>query len=163
MSANPYQPHVQVLPEDDANRQIANGFNTAIGCLRSFHILRPVGGWRKVLDEFKDYHIAEMDRTPHRHLVLLIDLDGKLERLGEAKRMIPDRLSDRVFVLSAFSEPERLKADLGPFFEDVGQKLAEDCREGTDTAWRHRLLQHNAGELGRLREHVRPILFPSAL
>jgi hypothetical protein len=26
MSVNRYQPHVLVLPEDDANRQMANGF-----------------------------------------------------------------------------------------------------------------------------------------
>lgn len=26
MSVNRYQPHVLVLPEDDANRQLANGF-----------------------------------------------------------------------------------------------------------------------------------------
>jgi len=26
MSPNQYQPHILVLPEDDANRQIANGF-----------------------------------------------------------------------------------------------------------------------------------------
>jgi hypothetical protein len=28
MSANKYKPHVVVLPEDDANRQLANGFLT---------------------------------------------------------------------------------------------------------------------------------------
>jgi hypothetical protein len=26
MSVNKYQPHILVLPEDDANRQLANGF-----------------------------------------------------------------------------------------------------------------------------------------
>jgi hypothetical protein len=39
--------------------------------------------------------------------------------------------------------------------------MAKDCREGTDTIWRHDLLRHNAGELDRLAAHVRPILFPS--
>ncbi len=26
MSANKYQPHLLILPEDDANRELANGF-----------------------------------------------------------------------------------------------------------------------------------------
>jgi hypothetical protein len=29
----------------------------------------------------------------------------------------------------------------------------------TDLTWAHRLLRHNAGELERLRPHIRPILF----
>jgi hypothetical protein len=40
-------------------------------------------------------------------------------------------------------------------------KLGMDCRDGTDTTWRHELLRHNAGELGRLNDRVRPILFPA--
>jgi len=39
--------------------------------------------------------------------------------------------------------------------------MAKDCREDTDTTWGHPLLRHNTGELDRLREHVRPILFAS--
>jgi hypothetical protein len=37
--------------------------------------------------------------------------------------------------------------------------MARDCRDDTDNIWRHELLQHNAGELARLRQRVRPILF----
>jgi len=49
-------------------------------------------------------------------------------------------------------------ATLGSY-ETIGRALAEDCREGTDTTWEHGLLRHNSGEIGRLRERVRPILF----
>ncbi len=31
MSVNKYKPHVLILPEDDADRQIANGFCTELG------------------------------------------------------------------------------------------------------------------------------------
>ena len=92
-------------------------------------------------------------------MVLLIDFDGKEDRLEEAKAGIPGHLTDRVFVLGAWTEPEALKADLGSY-ETIGLALAKDCREGTDTTWGHDLLRHNATELDRLRKHVRPILFP---
>ena len=50
---NKYQPHVLVLPEDDANRQIAIGFDIELGGLAQFKVLRPAGGWREVLDQFR--------------------------------------------------------------------------------------------------------------
>jgi hypothetical protein len=34
--------------------------------------------------------------------------------------------------------------------------MAEDCLAETGAAWRHPLLQHNVGELGRLRRGYRP-------
>ena len=72
----------------------------------------------------------------------------------------PQDLTDRVFILGALDKPEALKqANLGSY-EDIGSAMAKDCREGTDRIWGHELLRHNASELDRLREHVRPILFP---
>ena len=44
-------------------------------------------------------------------------------------------------------------------YDTIGSALAKDCRDETDTIWNHNLLRHNASELDRLREHVRPILF----
>lgn len=92
-------------------------------------------------------------------MVLLIDFDGKEDRLNRARAVIPDHLQDRVFVLGVWTEPEALKTvGLGDY-ETVGLALARDCREGTDTTWNHGLLRHNSEEIGRLRERVRPILF----
>jgi len=91
-------------------------------------------------------------------MVLLIDFDGREDRLNTVRAAIPDRLKDRVFVLGAWSEPEELRLNLGSY-ETIGLAMARDCRDNTEVIWAHRLLCHNAGELGRLREHVRPILF----
>jgi hypothetical protein len=91
-------------------------------------------------------------------MVLLIDLDGRQGRLDQAKESIPDTLKDRVFVLGVWTEPEALKANLGSY-EKIGLAMAEDCREDTTATWGHELLRHNSGEMERLRQKVRPILF----
>ncbi|MGO9274215.1 MAG: hypothetical protein ACLQOO_28920 [Terriglobia bacterium] len=161
MSVNKYQPHVWVLPEDDANSDLANGFllDPSVSLWR-IRVLEVAGGWIKVLECFESDHIAKMGRYPDRLMVLLIDFDGEKERLTIAKAKIPADLADRVFILGAWTEPEALRqASLGSY-EEIGMAMAKDCREGTDTIWAHELLQHNASELDRLREHVRPILFP---
>ena len=161
MSVNKYLPHVFVLPEDDANRQLANGFLLDPSLLiRKIQVLPEVGGWTQVLEHFKSDHVVEMDRYPDRFMVLLINFDGDEGRLTKAKAAIPDGLTERVFILGALSKPEALRqANLGSY-EDIGLAIAKDCREGTDTTSGHELLQHNEGELDRLRQHVRPILFP---
>ena len=91
-------------------------------------------------------------------MILLIDFDGRETRLDDAKARVPAHLTKRVFILGTLSDPEALKRELGPY-ETIGLAIAKDCREDTDLTWRHDLLRHNAAELARLREDVRPILF----
>jgi hypothetical protein len=162
MSVNKRRTHVFVLPEDDANRQIANGFIVEpLPLNQQVQVLRPAGGWLKVLKRFKKDQVVGMNRYPARLMILLIDFDDHPDRLAEAKAEIPDRLAERVFILGALSTPEALKmANLGSYTE-IGRALAKDCRQGTETVWGHHLLQHNRPELQRLLQHVRPILFPS--
>jgi len=163
MSANKDQPHVMVLPEDDANRQLAVGFYLQIELNRQrrMQILRPVRGWTKVMEQFVSTHAREMRDCPLRLMVLLLDFDSDIERLERLQAEVPADLTERVFIIGALTEPEDLKrAGLGSY-DDIGAKMAKDCREDTDTIWGHELLQHNATEIDRLRQHVRPILFPS--
>jgi hypothetical protein len=160
MSANKNLPHVLVLPEDDANRQLALGFHLNVdpAKMRSVQVLRVAGGWTEVLKRFESDHVREMQNNPARFMVLLIDFDGKEDRLSQAKAVIPSHLTDRVFILGVLTEPEALRAKLGSY-ETIGMAMAKDCREDTNETWGHDLLRHNAGELDRLRKHVRPILF----
>ena len=161
MSVNREKPHVFVLPEDDANRQLANGFVLELDPvpLRNIQVLPEVGGWKQVIERFKADHLAGMERYPLRFIVLLIDFDGQEGRLGQAKAAVPASVADRVFILGTLTEPEALKkAKLGSY-EAIGSALAKDCRDQTDTFWEHDLLRHNASELERLRHYVRPILF----
>lgn len=159
MSVNKYLPHLLVLPEDDANRQMANGFQLDEGLeIRRIQVLEEAGGWQKVLSCFEAVHLQEMDRYSCRFMVLLIDFDGRNERLDRAMAVIPERLKERVFVLGAWSEPEKLRQNLGSY-ETIGRSMAKDCRNNTEKTWTNPFLCHNAGELERLRKNVRPILF----
>jgi hypothetical protein len=162
MSADSFQPHVHVLPEDDANSDMANGFLLELDprVSRRLQILEASGGWRNVLQDFESNHVAGMYRYAGRHMVLLIDFDESAERLNDALDRIPERLRDRVFILGAFSEPEALRTVGLGSYETIGKAMARDCRDGTDTTWGHDLLRNNASEIIRLRQHVRPILFP---
>ncbi len=87
MSANNNKPHVVVLPEDDANRQLANGFSNYFAN-RQFQVLSPAGGWRVTIDLFLTRHLREM-KNPNRYIILLIDCDNHPERLDETKRTHP--------------------------------------------------------------------------
>lgn len=159
MSVNKHLPHVLVLPEDDANGQLANGFQLdPLLDTRRMQILEEAGGWGEVLNRFNEDHVPEMDKYATRLMVLLVDFDDKEHRLDIVKAAIPDRLRERVFILGAWSQPERLRQAMGSY-ESIGLAMAKDCRNDTDEIWAHDLLRHNAGELFRLREHVRPILF----
>lgn len=162
MSANSYRPHLHVLPEDDANRQLANGFCRDVGLItRSMQVLPAAGGWVKALEQFEAEHVGGMVKYPNRHMLLLIDFDGRLERLADAKARIPGQVADRVFVLGVLTQPEELKSAMATSYEEIGMALAQDCREGTDVTWGHDLLRHNADEIERLRHTMRPFLFAS--
>lgn len=114
------------------------------------------------MEEFRDVHVSEMRRYPERRIVLLIDFDGRIQRLSYVKGEIPSDLSDRVFVLGVLSEPERLKKSIGMTLEQIGKALAQDCVDETRSVWAHALLTHNETELDlmdRTNPSVRQVLF----
>ena len=164
---NRYKPHLLVLPEDDANRQIANGFilNSNVNEF-AIQVLPIADGWGKLVDKFKDDHVSLMRRFPRRMMVLLIDFDRQGERLSYVKSQIPEALQDRVFILGVLSEPEDLKRIKKKFesigtgkLEQIGETLANDCSNNTNELWGHDLLKHNKTELDRMILSVKPFLF----
>lgn len=163
MSINKYRPHVHVLLEDDANRQIVNGFllNPHLNA-RAIQVLPPAGGWSEVVKLFREVHVPEMRRYPERRFVLIIDFDNQIQRLASIKTEIPPDLSGRVFVLGVLSCPEALKADMRKTFEDIGRDLAQDCVDDARRAWGHDLLRHNETELDLMdaaNPSIRQLLF----
>jgi hypothetical protein len=158
MSVNRYQPHVFVLPEDDANRQLANGFLLDLST-RQVQVLTEAAGWINVRNRFASDHVFGMRKYDGRLMVLLVDFDDDINRLQDVRAAIPQDLTDRVFVLGVWSEPEALRqAGLGSY-ETIGKAMAEDCRAGTRSIWAHDLLRHNDTELTRLCRAVFGILF----
>ena len=159
---NREKPHIHVLPEDDANRQIANGFlnHPAVNKGR-IQVLQPAGGWLKVLQSFTDTHIPGLRRYAERLFILMIDFDGIDARLKKVQAAIPDEFLRRVFVLGARTEPENIKRAIPGIssYEKIGWALAEDCMAGTMTTWGQRELNCNIGELERMRTTVTPCLF----
>src|ERR1022692_1406536 len=141
MSASQYQPHVLVLPEDDANRDMVIGFRLDPWLdFRQIQVEDVAGGWHEVLTLFRSEHLRKMRAIRFRFMVLLFDFDGyPEERMEMAKGQIPDDLKERVFILGALTEPEKLKANIGKSYEAIGKAAAQDCREGTDTTWGHAL------------------------
>jgi len=162
MSINKYHKHLLVLPEDDANRQIANGFllDSTLNA-RAIQILPPAGGWTKVMDSFINTHVSGMYQYQDRMILLLIDFDQDEKRLDYLKNEIPNDMKERVFVLGTLSEPEELKKNIANLntFEAIGKALAQDCINETDKIWGHDLLKHNRNELDRMISSVKPFLF----
>ena len=161
MSVNVYKQHVLVLPEDDANRQLANGFLLEPRLnLRPIQILPIVGGWAKLRDELVSTHLSHLHRYPDAHLVLLIDFDEKVEeRLRIFKESIPVPVCDRVYLLGTLDEPEPLRKDQGITLEKIGAQLAKECAHEEMDLWTHKMLVHNRPELERLIGNVKPFLF----
>ena len=160
MSSNKYRQHILVLPEDDANRQIANGFILDLNLnSRAIQVLPEVRGWEDVVDKFTNDYASTMRQYPYRMIALLIDFDEHEDRLSYVKTQIPDDLENRVFVLGVLSEPESLRRDINKDFEKIGEALAKDCSNNTNELWGHELLKHNKTELDRMILSVKPFLF----
>ncbi len=161
MGVNKHKAHVLVIPEDGANRQLANGFALVPGLNSTCIDVRPeAGGWPKVLSDFKSVHEAGLRKYPLRHLVLLIDFDDAVEeRTRRFKTEFPPDVADRVYLLGARSEPEPLRKACGLSLERIGTGLANTCVDGTPGLWEHDLLVHNQSELDRLTASVKPFLF----
>lgn len=150
MSVNRYLPHLFVLPEDDANRQLATGFQLAVPT-NQLYVLREAGGWANVRDRFVADQVASMRSYPERRIVLLIDFDGHVNRLATMKKAVPQDLIERVFVLGTLTRPEDLKPDHGSSLETIGRTLANECHGDERPTWDCELLRHNSAELTRLR------------
>lgn len=160
MSVNKERPHLLIIPEDDANSQLARGFHLRVkNAERQLQVLPAAGGWLKAVDALKFDHLLGLQKYAGRHLLLLIDFDEDQNRFDEVQNQIPENLRDRVFVLGTWSEPEKLKPSLGRL-ESIGEQLALECAEQTlGATWAHELIKHNLDEAMRLRAAVASLFF----
>jgi hypothetical protein len=157
---NKYLHHVYVIPEDDRDRQIADGFvlHHQVKDTR-IQVMPPAGGWTKVLATFRDEYVSKLRHYPAAHVVMLIDFDDQVEtRKARFEQEVPKEFRGRVFVVGSKHDPETLKKALNMGFEEIGNSLADDCDAGTAEHWDHEQLRHNDAERQRLVETVKPFL-----
>jgi hypothetical protein len=100
-----------------------------------------------------------MRKFEERLMVLLVDFDNDSGRLEKMREVVPDDLDNRVFVLGVLTEPEALRQKKLGSYDDIGRKMADECRTGTYSIWTDDLLRHNQTELARLRASVHAWLF----
>jgi hypothetical protein len=158
---NKYLSHIFVVPEDDADRQVADGFalHHAVKVPR-IQVMPVAGDWPNVLKTFKDEYIQTLRRYTEARVVMLIDFDGRIDdRRAEFNKAIPDDLTARVFVVGSKHNPEALKKELKVSFEEIGLSLADDCVADSSEHWNHDQLRHNDAERQRLVQTVKPFLF----
>ena len=167
MSINRHRLHLLVLPEDNANRQIANGFLLEPNLKsRAIQVLPFASGWGDVIQKFLDDYVPTMRKYPQTMIALLIDFDDKKpdflsykDRLNYIKNKIPDDLKEKVFILGSRTSPEKLRSNMNKSFESIGESISKDCAENTNKTWGHDFLKHNEEELKRMISSVKPFLF----
>lgn len=158
---NKYAPHVYVIPEDDCDRQIADGFvlHHLVNAAR-IQVMPLAGGWHNVLKTFQNEYIQTLRTYQQAHVVMLIDFDGHIaERRAQFEQAIPEDVKARAFVVGSKDNPETLKKSMKIGFEEIGKSLANDCHADTTQRWNHEQLQHNDVERQRLVQKIKPILF----
>jgi hypothetical protein len=160
MSVNKYKPHLYVIPEDDADRQIANGFEQHPSATRQIQVVAEAGGWAEVLEIFRTEYVPLLQQSVNTHVVMLIDFDGALDaRRSVFEAAIPKTLRDRVFIVGPRDTPEILRQSIMRGYEDIGRSLANDCINNQSGTWAHEHLRHNEAERIRLANCLRPFIF----
>lgn len=158
---NRERPHLLILPEDQANREIVNGFfiHSSVD-LNRVQVMSNIGGWRNVCNKFEHVYVPKLNANTHCHVAMLVDFDEKPDRRAYINGFIPATLQDRVFVIGVWSQPEKLKEDTNLTFEEIGRALEEDCPRQPGGLWNHELLRHNSVDVDHLWNTLGVILFP---
>jgi hypothetical protein len=160
MAVNRLIQHLYIIPEDDANRQMAIGFERDDRVRpRAIQIVAPAGGWMKALERLKKDYFDLLRKNRKTHVMVLIDCDDEADRIKDALANVPTELKDRVFILGTLNEPEVLKKSLSIPLEEIGALVAEECFDGDRGFWQHHQLHHNSEELSRIEQALYHIVF----
>lgn len=160
MAVNKYRGHIYIIPEDDANRQIAVGFEKDFRIkTRTIQTLPVAGGWTLAVEKLLTEYVSILRSNSKSHVVVLIDSDNQPDRINKSLADVPDDVRDRVFILGAFREPESLKAAANLHFEQIGERLAEECYVGDTNLWGHDEFSHISNEVSRAKDSLRSLIF----
>lgn len=135
MASNKFQWHLRIFVEDDANRQIVNGFLESFfqhNIPRCIRVLPPSGGWRATLDA------AQLDCVEGcscRRVLAVIDCDGDANRICTATANGQANL----YIMGCCEEPEKLRQLLQHpgHFSTLGDSLAREYCHNNTSLWLH--------------------------
>lgn len=160
IAVNEYRPHVYVIPEDDADRQFAAGFELDFRLVpRAMQIMPVAGGWEKVIAKILADYVPKVRSNPYTHIVGIIDCDNRPDRIAELLSRIPADVRDRIFLLGTRDDPQAFRNAVRLSFEKIGIRLADECFQQEFSLWRHDQLIHIGIEIDRAEATLRPILF----
>ncbi len=163
---NRHKPHLLILPEDEHDHRLANGFAGHMKIDRGqIQILNFANGWRKAQTQITSPDSSEIKHLhsfPAAHLLVVLDFDEEADRLVQIQNNIPAMLQNRVYIIGIWDEPKTLRQQLKLkySFEEIGAALLEECLLPGNGAitWEHSSLQHNQAELQRFKINVCPFL-----
>ena len=169
---NEYKPHLKILCEDEINQNFAKVF---ILGLNNHQLLSPqietikdvTGGWNKAVNDLNEVWLEQLRQNNHLFLLILIDSDGRSNRLNEILSAIPEEFKERVFIMGCLHEPEILKQQSHSAIkqmnkkekvsdEAVGKVLFQHYKNNPkNNLWYSDELKHNADEIERLKENTK--------
>jgi hypothetical protein len=151
MSINKEKPHFHIIVEDDANRQILNGFANCLNVKRDNFKITTERGWLSVVEKVKNDYIPKLRKYSHGRVLMIIDFDNEVERRRSLiSKELGIEFENRIFTLGVKTEPEDFRKKIRQSFEVIGKNLAENCPGEPSTLWNDELLVHNRSELARM-------------
>lgn len=159
-AVNKFKPHLFIVPEDEADERIANGFQLHLEVAGEVQIMPAAGGWKKVINTILVEYVPILKSNGNAHVIGIIDCDNDSERIAKQLATFPADLRERIFVIGANANPEVFKNAVKMKFEQIGEKLAAECFSDQFELWNHEMLSYAAGEVVRAKNTLRTFLFP---
>jgi hypothetical protein len=135
MASNKFRWHLRIFVEDDANRQIVNGFLESFfqrNIPRCIRVLQSSRGWDSTLKAAKQ-DCAEGGSC--RRVLAVIDFDGDANRI----RTATVKGQANFYVVGCREEPEKLRQLLQRpgHFSTLGNSLAREYCDNNTSLWPH--------------------------
>ena len=156
---NKFKPHLFIAPEDDADRQIAVGFQMHLEAKGEMQIVDVARGWLKVVGVIKDEYVPLLKNNLNSHVLGIIDCDKDADRIAEQLENFPEDIRNRIFLLGVNENPQEFKRSAKMHFAKIGEKLADECYKDELDLWNHEMLSYSSSEALRAKDALRELVF----
>lgn len=158
MSINRYHKYLIVLFEDVAYKDLFLGFDfSKERQIRQEPILQGFDDIYLRLTNPKSVTLQELNKYQNAYVLACIDadLDSQSEsKIHRLKNAILDEYKERIVIIGSKYEAEHIKqATIGRGkWATVSKKLENSCKNERCELWQDEMLQHNLGEIQRLKQ-----------